>query len=204
MRFSFRKPHFWHPQKFAKTLFWHNVTLLGFSKIPQKTIKRGKTVKNNLDQFLTLDLDQFLTLETPNLGPVFNSTAYTAIYAWYIHGNSVLNYTEGGDKTSQSPYLVAFLSNWVPDNWVYRLPRIWESAKVSHKRVFALLTPEMRGWKMAQMLQKTSVRAPGLSTDEREHPFVWYFGALQLQRLSRGNICLAAFRCLSGRSGKDP
>ena len=22
---------------------------------------------------------------------------------------------------------------------------------------------------------KTSVRAPGLSTDEREHPFVWYF-----------------------------
>ena len=24
---------------------------------------------------------------------------------------------------------------------------------------------------------KTSVRAPGLSTNEREHPFVWYFGA---------------------------
>ena len=24
---------------------------------------------------------------------------------------------------------------------------------------------------------KTSVRAPGLSADEREHPFVWYFGA---------------------------
>ena len=24
---------------------------------------------------------------------------------------------------------------------------------------------------------KTSVRAPGLSPDEREHPFVWYFGA---------------------------
>ena len=23
---------------------------------------------------------------------------------------------------------------------------------------------------------KTSVRAPGLSPDEREHPFVWYFG----------------------------
>ena len=30
---------------------------------------------------------------------------------------------------------------------------------------------------MTQMLQNTSVRAPGLSTDEREHPFVWYFGA---------------------------
>ena len=25
---------------------------------------------------------------------------------------------------------------------------------------------------MAQMLKKNSVRAPGLSTDEREHPFV--------------------------------
>ena len=48
----------------------------------------------------------------------------------------------------------------------------WESAKVSHKRVFALLTPEIRSWKMAEMLQKTSVRAPGLSTHEREHPFV--------------------------------
>ena len=40
----------------------------------------------------------------------------------------------------------------------------WESAKVSHKRVFALLKPEIRGWKMAQMLQKTSVRAPGVNT----------------------------------------
>ena len=26
------------------------------------------------------------------------------------------------DKTSQYSYLVAILSNWVPDNWVYRLP----------------------------------------------------------------------------------
>ena len=24
---------------------------------------------------------------------------------------------------------------------------------------------------------KTNVRGPGLSTDELEHPFVWYFGA---------------------------
>ena len=31
-------------------------------------------------------------------------------------------------------------------------PKIGESAKVSQKRVFALLTPEIRGWKMAQML----------------------------------------------------
>ena len=43
----------------------------------------GKTVKN-LDQFLTLDLDQFLTLETPNPGPVFNSTAHIYIYIYAV------------------------------------------------------------------------------------------------------------------------
>ena len=37
----------------------------------------------------------------------------------------------------------------------------WESTKVSHKRVFALLTPEIRGWKMAQMLQKPVFALPG-------------------------------------------
>ena len=37
----------------------------------------------------------------------------------------------------------------------------WESAKVSHKRVFALVTPEIRGWKMAQMLQKPVFALPG-------------------------------------------
>ena len=36
-----------------------------------------------MDQFLTLDLDQFLTLETPNLGPVSNSTAYN-IYIYIM------------------------------------------------------------------------------------------------------------------------
>ena len=54
------------------------MTLFVFQKYPQNPIKMGKTVKN-LDQFLTLDLDQFLKLETPNLGPVFNSTAYIYI-----------------------------------------------------------------------------------------------------------------------------
>ena len=39
-----------------------------------------------------------------------------------MYGNSLLKYTRGGDKTSQYSYLVAILSNWVPDNWVYRLP----------------------------------------------------------------------------------
>ena len=31
---------------------------------------------------------------------------------------------------------------------------LWESTEVSHKRVFALLTPEIRSYRMAQMLQK--------------------------------------------------
>ena len=72
MQFSFRKPYFWHPPNFAKTLFWHTVALFVFLKMPKKHYKtREKQQKN---------LDQFLTLETPNLGPVFNSTAYIYIY----------------------------------------------------------------------------------------------------------------------------
>ena len=42
---------------------WH---YLRFQKYPQNTIKNGeKTVKKNLDQFLTLDLDQFLNARNP-------------------------------------------------------------------------------------------------------------------------------------------
>ena len=87
MQFSFRKPHFWHPPNFAKTLFWHTVALFVFLKIPQKHYKIGenkkkKKKKKNLDQFLTLNLDQFLTLKPPNLGPVFNFTAYIYIYIY--------------------------------------------------------------------------------------------------------------------------
>ena len=71
MQFSFRKPHFWHPPNFAKTLFWHTVALFVFLKMPKKHYKTGeKQWKKNLDQFLTLNLDQFLTLKPPNLGPV--------------------------------------------------------------------------------------------------------------------------------------
>ena len=45
--------------------------------MPKKHYKTGgKQQKKNLDQFLTYNLDQFLTYKTPNLGPVFNSTAY--------------------------------------------------------------------------------------------------------------------------------
>ena len=37
----------------------------------------------------------------------------------------------------------------------------WESAKVSHKRVFALLMPEIHSYEMAQMLQKPVFALPG-------------------------------------------
>ena len=52
MQFSFRKPHFWHSQNFAKTLFWHTVALFVFLKMPKKHYTTGeKTAKKNLDQF---------------------------------------------------------------------------------------------------------------------------------------------------------
>ena len=61
MQFSFREPHFWHPPNFAKTLFWHSVTLLVFSKIPKNTAKWGKQWKKLGPVFNT------------RLGPVFNA-----------------------------------------------------------------------------------------------------------------------------------
>ena len=73
MQFSFRKPHFWHPQNFAKTLFWHNVTLFCFQKYSKNTIDMGKTVKK-LGPIFNTRLGPILTLETPNLvvsGPYF-------------------------------------------------------------------------------------------------------------------------------------
>ena len=79
----FSKPSFLTSPKFCKTLFWHIVALFLFLKMPRKHYKTGeKQWKKNLDQFLTLSLDQFLTLKPPNLGPVFNFTAY--IYT-HIH-----------------------------------------------------------------------------------------------------------------------
>ena len=38
---------------------------------------------------------------------------------------------------------------------------IWDSAKVSHKRVFAPLTPEIHSYEMAQVLQKPVFALPG-------------------------------------------
>ena len=37
----------------------------------------------------------------------------------------------------------------------------WESAKVSHKRVFALLTPDIHSYELAQMLQSPVFALPG-------------------------------------------
>ena len=51
-------------QNFAKTLFWHTVTLFVLPKKAKKHYKTGKTAKKNLDQFLTYNLDQFLTYKT--------------------------------------------------------------------------------------------------------------------------------------------
>ena len=54
--------------------------------MPKKHYKTGENSKTNLDQFLTYNLDQFLTYKTPNLGPVFNFTAYIYVYIYiYIY-----------------------------------------------------------------------------------------------------------------------
>ena len=42
---------------------------------------------------------------------------------------------------------------------------------------------------------KNSVRAPGLSTDEREHPFVWYFGAGWKLSVPEGGGCAKGRMC---------
>ena len=82
MQFSFRKPHFWHPQNFAKTLFWHTVALFVFLKMPKKHYKTGEKQQKKIGPVFNTRLGPVLTLETPNLGPVFNSTAYIYIYVY--------------------------------------------------------------------------------------------------------------------------
>ena len=37
-----------------------------------------------------------------------------------VSGSSLSKCTEGGYKTSMCSYLIAILSNWVPDNWVFQ------------------------------------------------------------------------------------
>ena len=78
----FSKTSFLITQHFAKTLFWHTVTLFVLRRKPRKHYKTGENNKN-LDQFLTYNLDQFLTYKTGNLGPIFNFTAYIYIYIFF-------------------------------------------------------------------------------------------------------------------------
>ena len=104
MQFSFRKPHFWHPPNFAKTLVWHTAALFVFLKCPKNTIKLGKnSEQKNLDQFLTLNLDQFLTLKPPNLGPVFNFTAYIDILIYIYAVELKAGPRFGGSCVKTSP-----------------------------------------------------------------------------------------------------
>ena len=47
-----------------------------------------------------------------------------------------------------------------------------ERAKVSHKRLFAPLTPEKTAAGSGKRAANASVHAPKLSTDRCQHPFV--------------------------------
>ena len=73
--------------KFCKNTILTHCDTICVTKKAKKHYKTGeKTAKKNLDQFLTYNLDQFLTYKTPNLGPVFNSTAYIYILWCYFLG----------------------------------------------------------------------------------------------------------------------
>ena len=61
----------------------------------------------------------------------------------------------GKPRTQNQTHAVRFLSARVLQR------KVWESAKVSHIRVFALLTPEIPHLEMAQMLQKPVFVLPG-------------------------------------------
>ena len=71
--------------KFCKNTILTHCDTICVSKNVKKYYKTGKkNSKNNLDQFLTYSLDQFLTYKRPNLGPVFNSTAYIYIHTHFF------------------------------------------------------------------------------------------------------------------------
>ena len=72
--------------------------------MPKKHYKNGeKQWKKNLDHFLTLNLDHFLTLKPPNLGPLFNFTAYIYIY---IYGHRPLCGPDFGQKSHFFPSFI--------------------------------------------------------------------------------------------------
>ena len=81
--------------KFCKNTILTHCDTICVTKKAKKHYKTGeKTAKKNLDQFLTYNLDQFLTYKTPNLGPVFNFTAYIYIY---MHAVELLSGPRLGD-----------------------------------------------------------------------------------------------------------
>ena len=55
----FSKTSFLTSRQFAKTLFWHKLTLFVFINIPRKHYENGGKQWKNLDQCLTYTLDQF-------------------------------------------------------------------------------------------------------------------------------------------------
>ena len=85
MPFSVRRPHFLHPDNFAKTVFWHPYTLSVILNIPNSTLKLGIISKTILDQMLTLNLDQSLTYKAPNRVPDIDSTAKCMYMYMYIY-----------------------------------------------------------------------------------------------------------------------
>ena len=58
----------------------------------------------------------------------------------------------------------------------FRAPPMGERQSIAQKGVRAI-DAQKSAPRNRSSATITSVRAPALSTDEREHPFVWYFGA---------------------------
>ena len=83
MQFSIRKPHFWYPDNFAKTLFGTNWHCLRFNKNMPKNYINGENSAQtkNLDQYLTQLLDQLLTQKTKSWTSflLYNIYIYTRI-----------------------------------------------------------------------------------------------------------------------------
>ena len=78
---------FWHPDKLPNQYFRTPTHYFCFSKTPQKkTYNWRKTSKNKSWIDFQLNLGQSFSSKTPNLGQIFNSTAYIYIYMtldWY-------------------------------------------------------------------------------------------------------------------------
>ena len=66
-------------------------------------------------------------------------------------------------------------SSWISPNFV-NSGVLAERQSIAQKGVRSIDARNSKPWNGSNAAQ-TSVRAPGLSADECEHPFVWYFGA---------------------------